>query len=353
MDLVQYMKKIEPICNEKMEEAKARWKTIAKPLFSLGKLEDAIIQIAGITRESAFSLHKKGLVIFCADNGVVEEGISQTDQEVTAIVAENFTKGNTSVCIMSSLAGVDVVPIDVGMARDVASVTKKEYKVSYGTRNFLKEKAMTSEEVKKAMEIGIHIAGEMKKQGYHILATGEMGIGNTTTSSAVASVLLGKPVEQMTGRGAGLDQAGYDRKKEVILKGIAKWNPDPKDPIDVLEKVGGLDIAAMTGLFLGAGIYKIPVVMDGFISAVAALCAVRLCPAVSGYILPSHVSKEPAAESILKALGKSPLLTCNMCLGEGTGAVALFPLLDMALAVYKEMSTFEEIQVEQYEDYEK
>ncbi len=207
---------------------------------------------------------------------------------------------------------------------------------------------MTREEAVRAIETGIQLAGELKEKGYGILATGEMGIGNTTTSSALVSALLDIPPEQVTGRGAGLSTEGLRRKVDVIRRGIALHKPNPKDPVDVLSKVGGFDIAGLTGVFLGGAANRIPVVMDGFISAAAALLAVRLCPAASDYILASHVSKEPAGTLLLDVLEKKPALTCDMCLGEGTGAVAVFPLLEMGLHIYHDMSTFDETDIETY-----
>lgn len=207
---------------------------------------------------------------------------------------------------------------------------------------------MTREETLSAVNAGISMAYELKKKGYQIIATGEMGIGNTTTSSAVASVLLNRSVSEMTGRGAGLSSQGLSRKIRVIEQAVNLHNPDPQDPVDVLSKVGGFDLAALFGLFLGGAAAKIPIVMDGFISGTAALAAVTICPDAVHYILPSHRSKEPAAKILLDALGLETCLDCSMSLGEGTGALALYPLLDLALAVYHGMSTFEEIDVEQY-----
>ena len=350
MEETRWKEKIKPLDENAMEEARAHWMTVGKPLFSLGSLEDAVIQIAGIKGTSDFELRKRGLIIMCADNGVVEEGVTQTGQEVTAIVADNFTRGETSVCIMAEEAKVDLFPVDVGMATDVPSVTKKEYKVMYGTHNFAKEAAMTREEAVAAIEVGIQMVKKCAEAGYEILATGEMGIGNTTTSSAVASVLLGKPVEDMTGRGAGLSGEGLVRKINAIKKAIALNNPDRADVIDVLAKVGGLDIAGMTGVFIGGAALGMPVVMDGFISCVAALVAEQICPTAGEYMIASHVSNEPAAHLILEALGKEAVIHGEMCLCEGSGAVALFPFLDMGIAVYDSMSTFEDIHVEQYEE---
>ena len=226
----------------------------------------------------------------------------------------------------------------------------KDLKVMMGTPNMIKGPAMTREEAIRGIMAGVTAAAELKAEGYQILATGEMGIGNTTTSSAVASVLLDQPVETMTGRGAGLTSEGLTRKVAAIKKAIELNRPDPADPVDVLAKVGGLDIAGMTGVFLGGAALHMPVVMDGFISCVAALIAMKLCPTAGDYILASHVSKEPAAHLILESIGKEAILHADMCLGEGTGAVTLFPVLDMAAAVYHSMSTFEDIHVEQYEE---
>ena len=349
MNIDEIISKILPGDEKAMKEAYDRWLAIGKPLFSLGKLETVVTKIAGIKGTSDYKLQKKGLLIMCADNGVVEEGVTQTGQEVTAIVADNFTHHATSVCAMCDVAGVDVLPIDIGMVVDVPSVTKKEQKVCYGTRNFAKEPAMTKEEVCQALFVGIEAVKKCKEEGYDLLATGEMGIGNTTTSSAVASVLLNQEPGVMTGRGAGLSAEGLHRKIKVIEDAIKLHQPDPEDAMDVLSKVGGLDIAGLTGVFLGGAIYHIPIIIDGFISSVAALCAVRMNPNIADYMLASHVSKEPAGKLVLDALGLSPMLTCDMCLGEGSGAVAAIPVIEMGLSVYRQMGTFEDIQVERYQ----
>ena len=283
------------------------------------------MQIAGITGSASVNIKKRALVPMCADNGVVAEGVTQTGQEVTAIVAENFLTGDTSACVMCRQCGTDVFPVDVGMVSDTK--VPRDLKVMNGTRNMAKEPAMTREEAVCGIEAGIEMVRRLKEKGYTLIATGEMGIGNTTTSSAVASVLLDKPVEMMTGRGAGLSGEGLKRKIAAIQKAVSKNRPDPKDAIDVLAKVGGLDIAGMAGVFLGGAAMHIPVVIDGFISCVAALVAQRICPLVKDYMIASHVSKEPAASLILEALDKEAVLHGEMCLGEGSGAVALFPSL--------------------------
>lgn len=349
MNIDEIISNILPGDENAMKEAYDRWMAIGKPLFSLGKLETVVTKMAGIKGTSDYNIEKKGLLIMCADNGVVEEGVTQTGQEVTAIVADNFTHHATSVCAMCDVAGVDVLPMDIGMAVDVPSVSKREHKVCYGTKNFAKEPAMTREEVCQALFVGMEAVRKCKEEGYDLLATGEMGIGNTTTSSAVASVLLGKDVEVMTGRGAGLSAEGLQRKIRVIKNAIKMHQPDPEDVVDILSKVGGLDIAGLAGVFLGGAIYHIPIIIDGFISSVAALCAVRMNAHTIDYMLASHVSKEPAGKLVLEALGLSPMLTCDMCLGEGSGAVAAIPVIEMGLSVYRQMGTFEDIQVERYQ----
>lgn len=324
------------------------WDTIGKPLKSLGEFEKLWSQIAGCTQNSQPTIRKRCLVVFCADNGVVEEGVSQTGQEVTRIVAENFLEDKTCTAIFCKNAGCDLKVIDVGIAGTAKGVEKR--KVSEGTKNFAKERAMSREQVIAAIEIGIRLSAELKNEGYNLLLTGEMGIGNTTTSSAVCSVLLGELPEVMTGKGAGLSDSGLTKKINVIKQALEKYEPDESDVIDVLSCVGGYDIAAMTGLYLGGAAGHIPVIMDGFISGTAALCAIRLCDRVKDYIVPSHISKEPAFVKLLKAIGKEPVLDAGMHLGEGSGGVMLLPLLDMIESVYTKMGTFDDIGVKQYED---
>lgn len=340
---------IKDLDRDAMKVAKKRWNSIAKPLNSLGLLEEVIINIAGITRNPDVNFKKRAVVVMCADNGVVEEGVTQTGQEVTAIVAENMVKGNTSVDNMAKCANIDVIPVDIGIVRDMHIDGLIENKLMYGTRNMTKEPAMTKDTAIEAIEYGIKIVKDLKNKGYGIIATGEMGIGNTTTSSAITSVLLSKNVEEVTGRGAGLSSRGLDNKINAIKKAIKVNNPNKEDAIDVLSKVGGLDIAGLVGVFIGGAAFNMPIIIDGFISAVAALVAVKICPIIKDYIIPSHLSKEPAAIAIMQELNLKPFIDCNMCLGEGTGAVAVIPLLDMALSVYSNMSTFEEIKVDKYE----
>ena len=266
----------------------------AKPIGGLGLLEDMITRIAGIWGTEEISLDRKGVVIFCADNGVVEEGVTQTDSSVTAVVTENFAKGIASVNRMAFVAGADVMPIDIGVAGEIREPGVQILKIAPGTANLRREKAMTQEQALTAIHTGIRIAGSMKDAGYEILAVGEMGIGNTTTGSAVASVMLKEEAETVTGRGAGLSAEGLQRKLQVIRDAIRLHQPDPEDPVAVLAALGGFDIAGMCGLMLGGAIYRIPIVLDGMISLSAALLAQKLCPAVTDYLLASHVGREPA-----------------------------------------------------------
>ena len=347
MTLEETMQKIRPVDVAAMAAAKQHWDGLGKPLGSLGRLEKALIQIAGIQRTGDVHIDRKALVIMCADNGVVEEGVTQCGQEVTATVAENFLDEKSCVAIMCRRAGTKICPVDIGMAVDTPRVEKR--KIAYGTKNMAKEPAMTREQAVAAIEVGIAKAEELHAQGYEMLATGEMGIGNTTTSSAMTAVYLGLDVETVTGRGAGLSSHGLQRKIHAIKQAIAVNQPDPEDPLDVLAKVGGLDIAGMCGLFLGGAAKQMPVIMDGFISQVAALTAMRLVPECADYILASHVSEEPGANILLKALEKDAFLTCGMRLGEGSGAVALFPILDFASDIYHKMSTFVQADIVEYQ----
>lgn len=349
MKLEEALRSIEPLDEAAMEQSRKRWSSIAKPLNSLGLLEQAITKIAGISRDANLHIEKKAILVYCADNGVVAQGISQSQQDVTAIVTENLTKSASSVCQMAKCIHADILPVDVGVSRKVDGPGMFHRKIAYGTKDFSQEPAMTRQQAIEAMEVGIDMVRHCKEQGYGLLGTGEMGIGNTTTSSAVAAVLLNRSAAEVTGRGAGLSSAGLERKITVIDQAIHNLKPDANDPIDVLSKVGGFDIAALAGTFIGGAVYHVPVLVDGFISSVAALIAIRLCPLVQDYILASHASKEPAGQMLLEALKLQPFLYAEMCLGEGTGTAAVMPILDMAAAVYHNMSTFEDISIEAYQ----
>lgn len=334
---------------EALRKAQARWDGIAKPLGSLGLLEKAVSKIAGLTGSADVALEKRAVLVLCADNGVVREGVSQSTSAVTMAVAENLTRGNTSVCRMAAAARAEVIPVDMGMAERPAFPGLVDLRMGPGTGNIAAGPAMSRETAVRALEAGITLARRCAEQGYSILCTGEMGIGNTTTSSAVAAVLTGTAVPAVTGRGSGLTDAGLARKIAVIEQAIAVNAPDPGDALDVLAKLGGFDIAGMAGIFLGGALCRVPVVIDGFISSVAALVAARLCPRSVCAMLPSHRSGEPAGALVLDALEFRPLISAEMRLGEGTGAVALLPLLDLALAVYHGSSAFADIGVDAYQ----
>ena len=339
--------------------AHAHWASLAKPLGGLGRLETMLEDAAALTGSAELDLSRRVVVVLCADNGVVAQGVSQTGQEVTRAVAENLAMRRTSVCQMARAAHCDVVPVDMGMAGEPVPGVRS-CRIAAGTADFTQGPAMSRAEAVQAVGEGIALARELAEDGYrliatgemgaggggianaHFIATGEMGIGNTTTSSAVAAVLLGQPVELMTGRGAGLSDEGLARKVDAICRGILCNEPDPEDTLDVLAKLGGFDIAGLCGVFLGGALAGVPVLADGFISGVAALCAVRLCPAAAKAVFASHCSAEPAARIVLEALGKAPIITAGLHLGEGTGAVASIPLWDMALAVYGGCYSFAE-----------
>ena len=349
MTLEEVVRSITPADQNAAAAAKARWDSIAKPLGSLGALESAVIRVTAMTGSPDVDLSRRAVVVMCADNGVVAQGVTQTGQEVTAIVAENMSTGDTSVCAMGRAAGVEIVPVDIGVAVPVHGEKILQKNIRRGTADLSQGPAMTREEARRAVLVGVEVARELCTKGVRLLGTGEMGIGNTTTSSAVASVFLNRAPETMTGRGAGLSSEGLRRKIHAIERGIAVNQPDPNDPIDVLHKVGGLDLAGLAGVFLGGALCHVPVLVDGFISSVAALIAARICPTCKDYMLGSHASDEPASKLVLAELGLEPFLYAGMRLGEGTGAVAVMPLLDMGLAVYREMTTFEAADIEAYQ----
>ena len=321
--------------------AHAHWAALAKPLGGLGRLETMLEDAAALTGTAELEFARRAVLVLCADNGVVAQGVSQTGQEVTRAVAVNLAARRTSVCQMARAANCAVVPVDMGIAGEpVPGVLN--CRVAPGTADFTAGPAMSRAQAVQAVAAGMELVRSQKAADVQLLATGEMGIGNTTTSSAVAAVLLGQPVERMTGRGAGLSDEGLARKIDAIHRGIACNRPDPADVLDVLSKLGGFDIAGLAGVFLGGALEGVPVLADGFISGVAALCAVRLCPAAAKAVFASHCSAEPAGRLVLEALGREPLITAGMHLGEGTGAVASIPLWDMALAVYNGCYSFTE-----------
>lgn len=369
-------------------QAKERWDAIAKPIDSLGVFEDMVARLCAIAgTENPGDYKRRALLTLCADHGVVAEGVTQTDSGVTKVVAENIAHGCSGVNYMAQTAGVDVYAVDIGMLGEPypdASFGMGHMinrKVQAGTGNLAKEPAMSMETCDRAIEAGKELVRECKEKGYEILAVGEMGIGNTTPTSALLAALLELPAEAVTGRGAGLDDAGLIRKQHVITQALARVEQlddaglERKQRVTaqalaraeqmedagqarkmlsdasvkrLLAELGGLEIAGMVGVFLGAKEYAIPVVLDGAITCVAALVAQQLEPDITDYLLASHVSEEVSGRLALNALGLPAVIHGRLCLGEGSGAVMLFPLLDMALSVYKHMGTFEELSIEAY-----
>ena len=328
--------------------ARKKWDHVAKPLNSLGRMEKLVCRIAAVQGTEDVRLAPRCALVFCADHGVVAEGVTQSGQEVTALVARSIAEGSANVNLMASAAKTDVFAVDMGMNGQVDHPALIKRGIARGTKNMALEAAMTRAQAISALQAGIDLVGEMKARGYRMIATGEMGIGNTTASAAIACVLLDAPVETMTGRGAGLSDAGLMRKVNAIRRAVEINRPDPDDPVDVLAKLGGFEIAGMTGAFLGGMTHRIPVVIDGVISAVAALVALRICPDVGGFMLASHMSREPAGKLVMEALGLEPVIDAGMALGEGTGAVMLFPLLDMAQRVYCGTHTFDDLGMDAY-----
>lgn len=346
--LENLLSKISPLDIEAMKAAQNRLDKLTKPLGSLGKLEEIVVRLSGINGSPSPKVDNKATVVMCADNGVVEEGVSSCPKSVTATVTCNFTRGITGVCVFSRLTGAKLIIVDIGVDADIPYDTILNRKIRNGTWNMAKGPAMTREEAIKAILIGIDIVKDMKAEGINLFGTGEMGIGNTSTSSAVAAVFTGMPVIELVGIGSGLSKEAYCNKIEVVKRAIKINQPDPNDPIDVLAKVGGLDIAGLTGCFLGAAIYRIPIVIDGFISAVAALAAIRIKPEAREYMFPSHGSAEPGTQAVMKELNMEPMLNLNMRLGEGTGAALGYQIIDAAIAAYTQMGSFDEANIEQY-----
>ncbi len=327
------------------------WDRIAKPLDGMGRFETLIAQIGAISGTEEVDISKKAVIIMCADNGIVAEGVSQSGQEVTAVVAKQMAKGTSSVGKMAAAIGADTIPVDIGINTRERIAGVLDRKIRCGTRNFRVEPAMTGKEALRAIFAGIEIVEDCKKKGCRILATGEMGIGNTTTSSAVAASLLGCRADAVTGRGAGLCDEKLCRKRQIIAEAIEKYGLYDVEPFRVLETVGGLDIAGLAGVCIGGGIFHMPVVLDGVISMTAALVAQRLVPGTVQYLIPSHKGKEPAMEKLMGELRLEPVIDAGLALGEGTGAVMMLSLLDMALCVYRERTLFSDIQVRPYERY--
>ncbi len=342
MTLEQAIERIRPLDTQAQKKAKSRWDSRAKLPDSLGLLEWAVIRLAGIQRSDRPAVDKKQVIVLCADNGVTAESISPSDPSVTAAQAVNFANGGGTINAFANRLGAPVVCVDVGIATEYSHPGIRRHTVRRGTGNIAREAAMSMEDCRLAVEIGISLAKDAADTGVQLLIPGEMGIGNTTTSSAVAAVLLDRAPEEVAAKGAGTPDR-VRHKAAVIRRAIDHNHPNPADPIDILAKVGGLDMAAMCGVYIGGAALGIPVMVDGLISAASALCAARLAPLAQGYMLPSHCSAESTAGLLLEALGLPPLITAGMCLGEGTGGVLGAALLDYALSAYYDVVDIRDI----------
>ncbi len=345
--------KIKTLKRKEIEEefrtkVRENWDGIAKPIDGMGQFEVLTAQIGAILGTDEIDLTRKAVVVLCADNGIVEEGISQSGWEVTAAAAKSIAEGRSAVGKMAEAIGARVLTVDMGMKKKEPIEGVLDRKIRCGTRNFRRQPAMTEQETLRSIMVGIQIAKECKREGCSILATGEMGIGNTTTSSAVTAALLKCSASQVAGRGAGLDDQGLARKKQVIDEALEKYRLYEADPLTILSTVGGFDIAGLTGICIGGAVCGLPVVLDGVISLTGALLAERLVPGVKGYLIPSHKGKEPAAALLLKELGLEAVIDGKMALGEGTGAVMMLGLLELSLSVYRERTSFSDIEIEKY-----
>ncbi len=340
--------KLKKVSEEYRCKVKKNWDAIAKPIDGMGDFEELISKIGAIKEDSDVSLDKKVLVIFCSDNGITDEGISQSGREVTLSVAQNMARKKSSVEVMAERNGIETLLVDIGIDSDERIENCIDRKIRKGTRNFAKEMAMTEEEMLKAVSVGIDLVRLCKEKGADIIAAGEMGIGNTTTSSAVTAALLHMGAKEVTGRGAGLDDERLSKKIKVIDDAIEKYNLYNADAFEVLSSVGGYDLAGLCGVCIGGALYGIPVVLDGFITLSAALLAERMVPGTKDYLIASHVGKEKACSIILNELDLKACIDANMALGEGTGAVMMLTLLDNALCVYKEAAVFDNLNMEEY-----
>ncbi|TYP77559.1 nicotinate-nucleotide--dimethylbenzimidazole phosphoribosyltransferase [Paenibacillus methanolicus] len=332
---------IGPLDAEAVHAAQARLDSLTKPPGSLGKLEDIAKQTAGITGEIGADLSKRAVVVMAGDHGVCSEGVSAFPSEVTPQMVLNFLAGGAAVNVLARQAGADVVCVDVGVATVIEHPSLVQRKVRPGTGNMAQGPAMSREEALAAIAAGIETASELAGQGYAMLATGEMGIGNTTPSAALCAALAHMTAEEAVGLGTGIDASRRRHKVDVVERALAVNAPNADDPLDALAKVGGLEIAALTGVMLGAAANRLPVIIDGFISSAAALVASRIAPASVPYMIGSHLSQEQGHGQLMAAIGLSPMIHLDMRLGEGTGAVLGFHIVDAAQRIVREMATFE------------
>ncbi len=338
--------KIEPPTAEDYKAARAKWDGISKPIDGLGDFEKVVAKIAAIQGTVAPSIDRRAAVIMCSDNGVVEEGISQAGKEITKAVAVALGSGISTACTLGRSSKVDIVPVDIGIDCDEPIEGVLDLKVRKGTRNMAKEPAMIEEEALLAIERGMNLAKDLASKGYKAIATGEMGIGNTTTSAGVLSALLQVDSDVIVGRGSGLDDEGLSRKRDVVKAAVKRYGSG--DALQLLTCLGGYDIAGLCGLCIGGAMNHLPVVLDGVISTTSALLAERLVPGVKEYLIPSHAGREKGNLMAIRELGLSPLIEGNMALGEGTGAIMLFPLLDVVMDYYLGGAEFSDYRIDEY-----
>lgn len=344
--ITKTVKNIDAIDYKLMEATQKRLDNLTKPLGSLGRLEELAKLCVGITRKENPVLKNKVIFTLAADHGVTEEGVSAYPKEVTSQMVYNFLRGGAGINILSKHAGARVVVVDMGVAKDLKATSGLIIKkINYGTKNMAKGPAMSRQEAIKAIETGTDIFEDEYKDGLDIIGTGDMGIGNTTASSAIVAAITGKSVEDVTGRGTGVNDEMLANKIMVIKKAINLNNPDPKDGIDVLSKVGGFEIGGLAGIILGAASKRIPVVIDGFISGAAALIAYQLEPKIKDYMIAAHCSQEKGHKVILEFLGLKPLLELNLRLGEGTGAALAMSIIEASIKILTQMSTFQSASV--------
>lgn len=337
----QLTQAIVPLDEAAMEAAWVHLDRLTKPPGSLGKLEGLAVKLAGITGEAKPALPKRSVIVMAADHGVCEEGVSAFPAEVTPQMVLNFLAGGAAVNVLARQASADVVCVDIGVNAELSHPGLVQRKLRYGTGNMAKGPAMSREEAEAAIRVGAEVVDGAVSQGVRLFVTGEMGIGNTTASAAIMSSLTGIAPQQSVGRGTGVNDERLRHKIAVVERALEANRPDADDPLDVLAKVGGLEIAGLTGVILGAAARRCPVVIDGFISTVAALLAVRLKPEAAGYLIASHVSHEQGHRALLQELGLNPMLELDMRLGEGTGGVLALHLVDAACRIVAEMATFE------------
>jgi nicotinate-nucleotide--dimethylbenzimidazole phosphoribosyltransferase len=341
-----YDLKIEPLKEEWFKIAWERLDNLTKPKGSLGRLEELAAQLVAIFENPFPRINKKLSFVFAGDHGITEEGVSAFPKEVTAQMVYNFLRGGAGINVLARFAGAEVKVVDVGVDYEFGEIEGLiKRKVCYGTKNFVKEPAMTKEEAIKCIEVGYELAKEAISKGYNLIGIGDMGIGNTTPSSAITAVITGRPVEEVTGRGTGINDHFYRKKIEIIQRTLEIHKPNPEDPIDVLSKVGGTEIGACAGVVLACAESRIPVVMDGFITGAGVLIAYKVNPMIKNYVIASHRSMEKGHQAQIEYMGLSPLLDLNLRLGEGTGAALAMLLIEASLRIYHEMATFDSARV--------